>query len=247
MQSEHLKHGVMPACDVTTLGELDRIVSQTNSLNFIIGYKLGIELVVKFGAKQVCNAIRKISSKILVYDHQKYGNDIPDISGGDFLNIVKDAGFDRIIAFPFAGFNTLKAIVKKCDQIGLIPVVGGEMTHHGFLWSEGGYLCDEGPVKIYEDAAKLGVQNYVVPGTKIASIKKYVKLVAKHVESPHFYFPGVGKGQGGDIASAFAAAMPYSSTAIVGRGIYASDNMREAATKLWESSCAAIESNPDVR
>ena len=101
-----------------------------------------------------------------------------------------------------------------------MPIVGGETTHPGFLASEGGYIADEATSRIYQDAAKIGVQTFVVPGTKAAKITEYAEIVSKTVSNPRFLFPGIGKGRGGDIAEAFKAAFLYKCSAIVGRGIY---------------------------
>ena len=44
-----------------------------------------------------------------------------------------------------------------CFKFGLTPIVGDEMTHSKHLRSEGGYIADEAPKRMYRDAAKLGV------------------------------------------------------------------------------------------
>jgi orotidine-5'-phosphate decarboxylase len=234
------KHGLIPACDVSSIIELQKLIEDTSALNFIQAYKIGIELLIPYGVKSVVDKIRSITNTLIIYDHQKYGNDIPVISGGKFLDILKEGGVNAIIIFPFAGIETLTATIEKCKQIDLLPIVGGEMTHGGFLESDGGYLSDNAPTKIYEDAAKLGVNHFVVPGTKIGKIKQHVESIAKIIHNPTFMFPGIGKGQGGDIAEAFKASLPYNSYAIVGRGIYAAENSTEAAKTLWENASSVL-------
>ena len=234
------KHGIIPACDVTDLGALLDLIEKTNSLDFIQGYKLGMKLMVNYGAETLMQEIRKRTKLPIIYDHQKYGNDIPDVSGGDTLGRLKDAGIDSLIIFPFAGIETLKATIEGCKREGLLTIVGGEMTHKGFLVSEGGYIADDAPERIYENAARLGVDTFVVPGTKIDKIKKYVKLVSAIISEPTFLFPGIGKGQGGDIADAFKASLPYNSSAIVGRGIYAAKDIKAASSALWQSASSVL-------
>ena len=236
----HIKHGIIPACDVSDLDALISLVKQTCSLKFIQGYKLGIEIVVPDGVKRVVQEIRRITDLPLIYDHQKYGNDIPDVSGGNFLARIKEAGIDALIIFPFAGINTLKATIEACKRLDLLPIVGGEMTHPGFLASEGGYLADDAPTRIYKDAARHGVDTFVVPGNKVEKIKHYVGLIRETLPNPAFVFPGIGKGQGGDIAEAFEASKPCVSSAIVGRGIYAAEDIREAASILWEKASSVL-------
>jgi orotidine-5'-phosphate decarboxylase len=80
----------------------------------------------------------------------------------------------------------------------------------------------------------------VVPGTKIDKIKEYAGLIGDVVPNPRLMFPGIGKGQGGDIAEAFKAASPYSCSAIVGRGIYAAKDISAAAIALWESASSVL-------
>jgi orotidine-5'-phosphate decarboxylase len=58
--------------------------------------------------------------------------------------------------------------------------------------------------------------------------------------APVFLFPGVGKGQGGDIAEAFRQVAPHAALAIVGRGIYAQPDPREAAVQLWQAACTTL-------
>ncbi len=234
------EYGIIPACDVPDMDSVLDLVRQTCSLDFIQGYKLGMELMLRYGAKSMLREIRKLTDLTIIYDHQKYGNDIPEISGGNVLRVLKDAGVDSIIIFPFAGIETLKATIDQCQIIGLAPIVGGEMTHRGFLVSENGYVADSSPGKIYRDAANLGVDTFVVPGTKIEKIRTYSENLSKIVSKPTFLFPGIGKGQGGDIAEAFKAASPHNSSAIIGRGIYAAQNSAEAAITLWESASSVL-------
>lgn len=236
----HAKYGIIPACDVTGLKELINLVEKTRSLEFIQAYKIGVRMVALEGAKKVVKEIRRLTNLPIIYDHQKYGTDIPDLSGGTILESFKDAGIDGLIIFPFAGIKTLQATVEGCRRANLVPIVGGEMTHQGFLISEGGYIADNAPAKIYRDAARLGVDTFVVPGTKIDKIKEYAKLIGGIVPNPWLMFPGIGKGQGGDIAEAFKAASPYKCSAIVGRGIYAAKDISAAATALWESASAVL-------
>lgn len=234
------KYGLIPACDVTGLTQLITLVKETCSLKFIQAYKIGAKLVTLEGAKNVVREIRRLTDLPIIYDHQKYGNDIPDLSGGDILESLKEAGIDVLIIFPFAGIETLRSTIEGCRRANLVPIVGGEMTHKGFLLSEGGYIADDAPAKIYRDAANLGVDVFVVPGTKTDKIKQYARVIGEIVPNPRLMFPGVGKGQGGDIAEAFKSAFPHKCSAIVGRGIYAAKDICSAANALWESASLAF-------
>ncbi len=227
--------GLIVACDLTSEPELERVAAATAGLDFIRGFKVGVLLALSIGLRRACEIIRRHGHQDVIYDHQKFGTDIPDICGGQVLGLLKDIGVTQVIAFPFAGIETLKAFVNGCRKHDLEPIVGGEMTHAGFLVRDGGYIADTGPARIYQDAAKLGVRRFVLPATKPQSMAQHRKAIEGVCERPVFMFPGVGKGQGGDIVEAFRQVEPHSALAIVGRGIYAQPDPGAAAVGLWES------------
>ena len=228
------RQGIIPACDVESLDSLKELVRNTSDLPFIQGFKIGVILIFSYGIDEVVESIREYSPLPLIYDHQKFGTDIPSICGGVILEKMKKAGVDGLIIFPHAGIETLKSTVKGCLNNGLVPLVGGEMTHRGYVVKEGGYLEDNAPVRIYKDAVKYGVEHFIIPGTKIDLMRKYVNILEKLTKSPKFLFPGVGSGQGGNIKQVFTAAEPHDRYAIIGRGIYGASEKREASIKLWE-------------
>jgi orotidine-5'-phosphate decarboxylase len=85
----HNKYGIIPACDVTDLEELINLVKETCSLEFIQAYKIGVKMLALEGAKRVVQEIRRLTDLPIIYDHQKYGTDIPELSGGDILESLK--------------------------------------------------------------------------------------------------------------------------------------------------------------
>lgn len=244
-----LRHGIMPACDVMTIEDLKKIVEKTCDIEGIVGYKVGAILALKYGLSEICKKISTLTDLPIIYDHQKLGTDIPEICGGDMLKVCKEAGVNAVIIFPQSGPETLKVTligseneklkgtVKGCFKFGLIPIVGGDMTHNKYLQSEGGYIADDAPKRMYIDAAKLGVEHFVVPGTKIEKMREYRLLLGKELKEPRFLFPGIGREyQGGDIVEAFEAVKPFPSYAIVGRAIYAAKDIREAAERLCKAT-----------
>ncbi|MCD4845167.1 MAG: orotidine 5'-phosphate decarboxylase [Methanosarcinales archaeon] len=243
----NLKYGIIPACDVKLLDDLEDLVKSTCNIKGIVGYKVGAILGLKYGLPAIVETISTYTNLPIIYDHQKFGTDIPDICGGDMLEVLKEAGINIVIIFPQAGPDTLKAAivgsidpklkdtVKGCYKFGLSPIVGGEMTHNKYIESDGGYLTNEAPERMYLDAAKLGVEYFVVPGTKVEKMKKYRLMLSKASKNPKFLFPGIGRDyQGGDIIEAFNAVKPFSSYAIVGRAIYAADDIKESTERLCE-------------
>lgn len=125
---------VIPACDVPTLEKVRDLVAATWDLPGIGGYKIGLELVIRYGLPAVVRAINetiKVSDHDpepplipVIYDHQKGGNDIPEL-GKKFAEAVAEAGVDAVILFPFAGPTTLTKWVLACANAGLHVLVGG--------------------------------------------------------------------------------------------------------------------------
>ncbi len=227
------RRGIVVACDVPDLNSLRKLITATASLPFICGYKVGMELALAQGLNEALRTIKQITTKPVIYDHQKFGTDIPDICGGRVLDIIQAIGIDAVIVFPLSGIETLRSTIDGCRSRGIEPLVGGEMTHKGYLVEEGGYIENAAPERIYRDAAALGVTTFIVPGTRLASVCQYRKVIEPSVSSPSYLFPGIGKGQGGDIVKAIKSVAPHSAYAIVGRGIYAEPDPTAAASTLW--------------
>jgi len=228
-----LRSGIIVACDVDDLGLLARLVEATGDLEPVQGYKIGAGLALRYGIGRAAGAIRERSDLPIIYDHQKFGTDIPEVCVR-LLEALRGSGVDAVIIFPQAGIEALRASVRGCRELGLVPMVGGEMTHRGYLSGEGGYIEDRGPERIYLDAAALGVEYFVLPGNRPAAMERYRDIIARASAKPGFLFPGVGAGQGGDIARAFSILRGYPSYAIVGRGIYSRPDARGAVLEIWD-------------
>lgn len=220
---------MIPACDVTSLEELKKLVEQTHDVKGIGGYKIGLVLGLSYGLPTVVKIIREFSDLSIIYDHQKAGTDIPAL-GQKFAKVCKDAGVDAVILFPQSGPATEEAWIKACQEVKLEVLIGGEMTHPKYKKSEGGFIADEALDGIYLNAAKLGVTNFVVPGNRIERIKHYRSILEPIVNELTFFAPGF-VAQGGEITEAAKAAGKFWH-AIVGRGIYRAENMKKAAQEL---------------
>ncbi|MEK6933342.1 MAG: orotidine 5'-phosphate decarboxylase / HUMPS family protein [Nanoarchaeota archaeon] len=217
---------VIPACDVKTLEQFEELIKQTADINGIGGYKIGFGLGLRYGLSRVVETARKYTSKTLIYDHQKAATDIPD-TGKDFAELNKEAGIDAVIFFPQAGPETERAWIYHALDNGLNVIVGGRMTHPAYAVSEGGFITDEGALDMYRIAARVGVNNFVVPGNKPDVIKQIRDVVEAEGVSPVFYAPGF-IAQGGKIEAAAKAAGDRFH-GIVGRGIYQAKDMHAAA------------------
>jgi len=222
---------LIPALDVD-LDKAREVVRQTRDNPRVGGYKVpavsGYEGWVTW-----VEALRKEMgefNKRLIMDGQKFGNDIPD-TGRGIVQGVKKAGFDAIILFPFTGPNTQVAWTGEAIQAGLTVIMGAEMTHPGFLGSEGGTIRDEALPDMYRRAARQGVTHYVFPGNKPKSITACIKLLREEGVEPIGFSPGFVV-QGGNISEAAKAAEGISYHGIVGRAVYEQKDMAAAAKEL---------------
>lgn len=222
--------GIVVSTEVKDLEALEKLVEQTCDIEGISGYKLGAVLTIRHGLPKLVDVVRKHSDLPTIYDHQKGMTDIPDIAKY-FLTGVKDSGVNAFIGFPHTGPAVQEAWINAGKEIGLEIIIGGEMTHQKYKHSEGGYISDESLDGIYMLAAKLGINNFVVPGNKPDRIKHYLDLLTPIVkEKISLWSPGF-VAQGGLVADAVKVA-GESFYPIVGRGIYEAKDMRAAAKEL---------------
>lgn len=223
-----IQKSIIPACDCDP-NRFETLVRETCNLPGIGGYKIGFILGLGSGLKQVVEIARRYTTKPLIYDHQKAGTDIPD-TGKGFAKVCKDAGINAVIIFPQAGPETERAWIDYALSEELGVIVGGLMTHKKYVRSDGGYIADDAIIEMYEKAANLGVNDYVVPGNNPEAIRKIRAMLVREYSHPVFYSPGFIT-QGGEITeSAMAAGDSYH--AIVGRAIYEAQDMRKAAEEL---------------
>ena len=240
------ERSIIPSCDCG-FGKYMQILEATCDLEGIGAYKIGFSLGLRGGLmggleevvkevrlSQISNELPDNKLKPVIYDHQKGGTDIPD-TAKEFASIMKECGIAAAIIFPFTGPTTLKAYVTELRDAGVEPIVGGEMTHNGFLDYNGGYMSYFSVVNIYRDAANLGVTNFVVPGTKPDRIKFYREMLEhEHPElEPTFFSPGLGAAQGGSISEASKVAGKRWH-AIVGREIYEKETAEEIRDAVIE-------------
>ncbi len=220
---------VIPACDMSDLERFNSLVMQTADVDGIGGYKIGFELGLTHGLPKVVETIRRHTNKPIIYDHQKAATDIPD-TGKNFARVMKAAGVDTVILFPQAGPETERAWIYHALDNGLKVIVGGRMTHPAYAVSEGGFITDNGALEMYRIAARAGVSHFVVPGTKPDVIKEVRGVLESEGVKPVFYAPGF-VAQKGDLSEAAKVAGDRFH-GIVGRGIYAAQDMRAAALEL---------------
>jgi len=219
---------IIPACDVS-LEVYQRILKDTSNLKQIGGYKLGFELGLEYGLPKIVELTKKYTPKILIYDHQKAGTDIP-YTGDKFAKLIKKAGIDAIILFPQSGPETEKMWIESAFEQNLGVIVGGLMTHPKYIYSEGGFLHDESVIDMYLIAAELGVKDFVLPPTKLEKSLLIKNKILQKVDSPTIYTLGFGS-QGG-IAEQGNTLIGEKGHFIVGREIYNSSDIQKSVLNL---------------
>lgn len=201
----------------------------------IEAYKIGLDLVIRFGLATTTRILRESNPQaIVIYDHQKAGNDIPAM-GKKFAGAVMASGADAVILFPFAGPATAVAWIDACKAMGLGVLVGSHMTHEKFVEEQGGFIPLAQLERVYDIAVDCGITDFVVPGNHKDLVEKYRERIAKRMGSDDFvlYAPGFIT-QGGSISETGAVA-GENWHAIVGSALYDQEHPRaihEAARRL---------------
>ncbi len=226
--SDH--RSIWPALDFGSLDKLETLVKATGRMPGIGAYKVGFSLALRHGLPKVTEVIREHSDKAIVYDHQKGGTDIPD-TGDDYADIMKEAGVNAAILFPQAGPKTQERWTSALQARGIIPIIGGEMTHPRYKRSEGGYIDDGSLVDMYVRGAQQGVRYFIAPGNKVDRIAFYRAQLLLEGIAPIFASPGFIAQSDLPISKVKEIAGPRFHP-IVGRGIYEQEDMAAAAEKL---------------
>ena len=222
-----LDFGVIAACDVSTLDSYISIVKETSSIKGIVGFKIGVTLALSYGLKRLTDVVREHCDLPVIYDHQKAGTDIPRM-GEKFSEVCYSGGVKGVILFPQAGPKTEEAFINAVFKKQMVPLVGGEMTHPGYLVKENGYIRNDAPIDMYTLAVKTGVKYLILPGNKPEVLKRYHGIISCLEKNIRYCMPGIGH-QGGDISSSFKALSGSSAYAIIGSSIYSQSNMSKVA------------------
>ena len=214
------KRSVIVAADVPDHPALGNLANAVRDVPGISSFKIGSLLSLEglAGAVRIVRGYRSEFTTI-IYDHQKWGNDIPEM-GKPFAERLVRADVDAVIIFPFAGPATQEAYTKACFDVGLHVLTGGIMTHPKFLVSDGGYIADEAVERIYRLACELGVQHFVVPGNKVDWVRRIRALLIEELGDGNFalYAPGFITKKGDISECGQAAGEEWH--AIVGSAIY---------------------------
>lgn len=223
--------GIILAADVDDLDKLRTLVDEVSGIPEIAAIKIGFSLGLRFGLPSVVKTVRESTALPVIYDHQKAGTDIPQM-GRPFAAVCVDAGIDGVIFFPQAGPKTLEGFVSAAIDKNLVPIVGLVMSHAEYLQSEGGYIVDDAPRRMAEKALELGVNAFVLPGTKPEIIRQYARGPLAKTQTA-IMMPGIGS-QGGSLRTACEAAAPHRPFPIIGSAIYGAKFPQAAAISFVE-------------
>ena len=223
---------IIPALDISDLDRAATLAATVGGHPLVYGFKVGFSLGLTHGLPVVVARIKAVApDKPIIYDHQKAGTDIP-ATGELFAATLASAGIDQVILFPQAGPTTQAAWIDACMAHGLKVILGGAMTHHGYLATEGGYLRDDAPAQMYRNARQAGVGAFVVPLTRPELTRKLMDHAGLPADG-EYYSPGYGK-QGGDPA---AFDFIHTHYLIIGRSLLEADDpyayLDEVHTNLY--------------
>lgn len=215
---------VIVAADVKA-EQLSPLVQATYQVEGIGGYKVGLSLGLGMGLRETVNRIGAYTDLPIIYDHQKAGNDIPEMDK-EYADVCRRAGVNAVILFPFSSPVTEERWIKAAQDSGLAVLVGGHMTVPKFLESEGGFIADSAPERIYTIAAENGVRDFVVPGNKVNFVERYRKVLENILGPDNFtlYAPGFIAQEG--VISETGKVAGNKFHAIVGSAIYGKNEVR---------------------
>ncbi len=131
--------------------------------------------------------------------------------------IAFKAGAESIIVHGFVGSDTVRAVLDVAEKYGGKVYVVTELSSHG-----GEEFMAAHSLKIAEMAKNLGCHGLIAPATRVDKLAKIRKVAGKL----EILCPGIGAQKGS------LEAIKYCDGIIVGRSIYASDDVRKAAKEF---------------
>ena len=228
------KNGII--IDLSNLQDKSLIdaIKATESIPFVVGYKIGALPVLEEGLKDTLRNVRKISSKPLLYDHQKLGSDLPDIYKGRLLELIKSLGADGIFVFPLGGKEVLEAIINKCIDIELTPIVCGDLSYKGFFADEGGYIDIDIQQRIYLDAASYGVSHFMMSCNRVDRIKIYCHQLGGIIGQLKIIFTGINSSDCNNLPDACSQLKHNKAFTLFDSSFNNADDYVSALNTFWE-------------
>lgn len=224
------KAGLLVALDSDAVDDSVRVIEATTRVAGVVGYKLGLTVVLRLGLAAAVQRLRSVTPLPIVYDHQKAGPDVPDMAV-KFCAACRDAGVDGLILFPTAGPRAVSGFVGEAIRNRLLPIVGGDLPFPDYNAAGGGYVVDNALDLIFDRAVALGADHFVVPGNTPDKLRHHAARLRERIDVPTFFVPGIGP-LGGTLGGAVKAAPGCRVFGVVGRAVYAAPDPGEAARRL---------------
>lgn len=230
--------GVLVALDAEQVEDSLRVVEATTAVEGVVGYKLGLTVVLRLGLAGAMAKLRRATDLPIVYDHQKAGPDVPDMAV-KFCATCRDAGVDGLILFPTAGPRAVDGFVGESIRNRLLPIVGGDLPFPDYNAAGGGYVIDNALDLIFDRAVALGADHFVVPGNTPDKLRHHAARLRSRIDVPTLFVPGIGP-LGGTLGDAVRAAPGCRVFGVVGRAVYAAPDPRKAAAELVAEGLRAL-------
>lgn len=219
-----IPRSVVPACDVDWNAYVE-IVNAATRVEKVKAVKVGIALALGHHGLPSVTALAKDQGLKVIYDHQKAGTDIHEVTPDIFMDRMVEAGVDAVILFPLSGPVVQYEWTKAAQERNLGAIIGGEMTHPWYLdrtdlpekvrekyisifgdlgfggMNESrlsGYIRQDAPRDIFRLALAMGIRDFVVPGNKPDRIRYFYRHAVGAGVAPTFYSPGL-VAQGGSL------------------------------------------------
>ena len=163
-----MKSKIFIAIDTGNRKRASSIISQSNTKNFRIGYKFGLEFI---NSKNGRNFILKLKNKIIFIDLKL--NDIPNTMSST-LKSLKDLRINYLTVHISSGLKALKEVKKVCGKIKIVGVTTLTSLDNKDLKSIGHQRSLKDIVKLQAKlASKAKLDAIVCSPHEIKLVKKY--------------------------------------------------------------------------
>jgi hypothetical protein len=229
------KNGVVIDINCAEKSIIADIITITKEIDYVAGYQLGAGPVIRYGLKDIASLIKKQTLKPLIYDHQKFINDLSETCSGDILDNIKDSGVDGIVVLPLSGKEALKSVINKCNRINLLPIVCGDLSYPGYFSSEEGYIENDIQQKIYLDAANLGVSHLIMSCNHIERIKIYYHQLDAIIGQLKIFFTSISSTDCKELPDVCSQIKQNKAYAIFNAKFISSEEYTKNLSSFWDS------------
>jgi orotidine-5'-phosphate decarboxylase len=228
------ERSLIPALDLKSIRDLPEALTALQGIPFVKAIKIGFSLGLD-NLKEARQMVREFDPEWkALYDHQKAGCDIPE-NGENYTYKMVEAKVDAAIVFPLGGAETEVAWVKELQQAGIPVIVGGDMTQEGFFVSQGGFVADDAPDRIFSIAAGMGVRDFFLPGTRPEKVPDYLDLLEKRTNGEDFDIFSCGYFRQGADPATMARLVRRRSHYVVGKRIYEAGGIAEMRAAAFQA------------